>query len=585
MRNYSFIFILLLVAMFGCEKSAPGSPENPDEPAVPTVVTVSTDKARYNPGDEVTFTTDQELTSGVKIRYRHLNELIAETSSAGKTWTWKVPAVDFTGYMVDIYKMVAGKEKAYGSVAVDVSSDWARFPRYGFLSKFGQMSNDEMQAVISNLNRYHINGLQFYDWHFKHHRPLAGTPAIPDNLWTDIANRETSLSTVRNYISEAHVHNMKTMFYNLAYGALNDAESEGVKAEWYLYDDNLHNAKDKIDLPAPLFKSNIWLLDPSNTGWQQYMAQKNKDVYAVFDFDGYHIDQLGNRDRILYSYSGNPVDMPATFNPFIKAMKQNEPQKRLVMNAVNQYGQEGIALSPVDFLYSEVWAPNEGYGDLVRIIQDNNTFSKNTKNTILAAYMNYNLAGSAGNFNTPGVLLADAVIFAFGGAHLELGEHMLGKEYFPNNNLQMRTDLKEALVHYYDFMVGYQNLLRDGGTFNSPQVASADTQIDLNNWPPQLNKVSIVGKEIENKQVIHLINFTNAVHLNWRDANGTQSFPKVVENFKLDFTTAKTVKKIWMASPDFNCGAATEISFSQSGSKVSFSLPQLQYWDMVVVEY
>ncbi|MDP2338126.1 MAG: glycoside hydrolase family 66 protein [Bacteroidota bacterium] len=67
-------------------------------------------------------------------------------------------------------------------------------------------------------------------------------------------------------------------------------------------------------------------------------------------------------------------------------------------------------------------------------------------------------------------------IAAAGGAHLELSEHMLGKEYFPNNNLQMRPDLKEALVHYYDFMVGYQNLLRDGGTFNSPQVASADTQ-------------------------------------------------------------------------------------------------------------
>lgn len=95
----------------------------------------------------------------------------------------------------------------------------------------------------------------------------------------------------------------------------------------------------------------------------------------------------------------------------------------------------------------------------------------------------------------------------------------------------------------------------------------------------------MVGKDIENKQVIHLINFTNAVNLNWRDADGTQAFPKTVENFKLDFTTAKTVKKIWMASPDFNCGAATEISFSQSGNKISFSLPQLQYWDMVVVEY
>ena len=60
--------------------------------------------------------------------------------------------------------------------------------------------------------------------------------------------------------------------------------------------------------------------------------------------------------------------------------------------------------------------------------------------------MNYDLANNMGTFNTPGVLLTNAVIFALGGSHLELGEHMLCKEYFPNSNLGMSSELQEAMV-------------------------------------------------------------------------------------------------------------------------------------------
>ncbi len=34
--------------------------------------------------------------------------------------------------------------------------------------------------------------------------------------------------------------------------------------------------------------------------------------------------------------------------------------------------------------------------------------------------MNYNKADNRGEFNTPGILLTDAVMFALGGSHLEL---------------------------------------------------------------------------------------------------------------------------------------------------------------------
>ena len=62
---------------------------------------------------------------------------------------------------------------------------------------------------------------------------------------------------------------------------------------------------------------------------------ENDDVYANLDFDGYQIDQLGNRgDR--YDYDGNKVNLPKGYASFIEAMKQKHPDKRLVMNAVSQ---------------------------------------------------------------------------------------------------------------------------------------------------------------------------------------------------------------------------------------------------------
>jgi dextranase len=253
---------------------------------------------------------------------------------------------------------------------------------------------------------------------------------------------------------------------------------------------------------------------------------------------------------------------------------------------VNQYGQQNnIATSAVDFLYTEVWSPNDNYSDLATIIQNNDSWSSNTKKSVLAAYMDYNNAGSSGSFNTPGVLLTDAVIFAFGGSHLEIGEHMLGKEYFPNSNLLMKKDLQKGMIRYYDFLVAYENLLRDGGSFNDPDLVSTDGKATFNNWPPQAGSVSVIGKDMGTKEVIHLVNFANTSSLTWRDTNGTQTIPNTLQNLSFTYTPSNPVNKLWYASPDIDGGIPKQILFTLSGSNISFILPSLQYWDMIVAEY
>ena len=579
-------YFLWCVISLSCKKNdSPGgngilnNPQRTD-----TSINLITDKALYKPGDIIDFSIDKSLPASAKIRYRQLDKVIAETNISGKTWTWTAPATDYTGYMVDIYIIEGGKEKIYGATAVDVSSDWTKFPRYGFLSAYGLLSNNYMDSVINNLNRLHINGLQFYDWDYDHQQPLAGSVANPAASWLDIASRKNYKSTVDYYIASAHNHNMKAMSYNLCYGALNDAAATGVSDTWYMYKDQSHNEKVVLNLSTP-FKSNIYLTNPGNASWQQYLAAKTQDMYHVYAFDGFHVDQVGDLGT-HYDYNGNVIDVPQGFASFLSSMKAYAPTKRLVMNAVNQFGQQNnIATSPVDFTYTEVWAPNEGYADLKTIIQNNITWSNNTKPTILTAYMDYNVANSTGYFNTPGVLLTDAVIFAYGAAHLEMGDHMLCKEYFPNNNLQMKPDLQQAMIHYYDFLTGYENLLRDGGTFNIPDIISSDGKTLLNYFPPHNGSISVIGKDMGDKQIIHLINFANASSFDWRDTNGNQTTPNTLQNISYILTTDKPVKKLWMASPDINDGALQQISFTTSGNAVSFKLPSLQYWDMIVADY
>lgn len=518
------------------------------------------------------------------ISYFHLDhqiekQLIAVTSDP-IFWTWQPPPTDYRGYLAEIILRDDTSALDTTWIAVDVSSDWGKFPRYGFLSTYPYLSDSAIIKTIAELSRYHINGLQFYDWHYKHHLPLSGSPEHPAETWNDIANRTNYLSTVAGYIQAAHEHNMQAMSYNLLFGAYRDAAMDGVRNDWRLYKDPFHSQPDFHDLPSS-WASDIYLIDPSNPQWINYIMSKTEDAFAVLNFDGWHIDQLGDRGP-LYNYAGQPVSLPDTYSPFIREAKKSL-QTHLVMNAVNQYGQAQIATAPVDFLYTEVWSPNNSYSSLVSIIRQNQSWSNSTLATVLAAYVNRSRSSQPGVLNAPAVLLADAVIFAAGGAHLELGEHMLANEYFPNDNLHMSDELKKQLITYYDFLVAYQNLLRDGGDFNQDYLQS-EGKISIRN-NARKGSVWSFAKELQNRRIFHLINFVNATTLEWSDEKSDQPEPDVLENMPVFFTSSRDVKSLWYASPDVAGGTAHRLAYNQHGDTVRCVIPTLKYWDMLIADY
>lgn len=553
-------------------------------------VDLSTDKACYLPGEAVRFTASQ-MPADAKVRYRKGAEILKEENLSATSWEWTPSGPDFTGYMVEIYTPAAeNSEMILGTIAVDVSSDWTKFPRYGFVATFdrSKLADGVIESEMAFLNRCHINGVQFQDWHNKHHWPLGGTRDNLLDVYKDIANREVSTAVVKKYIDVQHNLGMKSIFYNLCFGALDDAASDGVKEQWYAFRNDRRGDKDLHQLPDS-WKSSIYLLDPSNPEWQAYIGDRNDDVYANFDFDGYQIDQLGQRSD-LYDYNGARINLPKGYASFIDAMKTRHPSKRLVMNAVSSYGASQIAGSgKVDFCYNEVWNDEPDFADLHKIIKANDTYSSNSLRTVFAAYMNYDKAGrTSGEFNTPGVIMADAVMMALGGSHLELGDHMLSREYFPASPLAMSEELQTAMIRYYDFMTAYQNLLRGTSTQAEFQAAltcaDPSAKITVAAWPPKKGNVTTYARKVGNADVIHLLNFRNIDNLSWRDLEGTRSMPRLTRDLPLSINYSRKVNRIWTASPDYHGGAVVELPFRQTDGKVTFTLPALKYWSMIVIE-
>lgn len=160
-------------------------------------ITIQTDKAVYSPGEKVTLILSKIPKDG-RVRYRHLDQILKDEPILSAQWDWLPPPTDFKGYLVEIYRKSGDTEKTLGSIAVDVSSNSVDFPRNGFLSAYGDLDTKYMESVMNDLNRYHMNVVQFQDWEFKHHEPLAGTVDHPSGSWLDIANRKNMRSTVEH---------------------------------------------------------------------------------------------------------------------------------------------------------------------------------------------------------------------------------------------------------------------------------------------------------------------------------------------------------------------------------------------------
>ena len=596
-------------------------------------VELTTDKVRYEPESTVRFTSKYLLPDNAKVRYLHGNTVVKTDEIGGKqSWSWKVPAQNFTGYLAEIYVADGIAEQTLATIGVDVSTEWGRFPRYGFVSHYGSDKTvEQVKKEVDMLNRYHMTGIQFYDWQWKHHIPFPQD----STKWKDIGLRDVYKSSIENYINRLHGVGSKCMFYDLVYGVTGrvvDGKPEtvdnfdghdGISSDWGWID--LHEKKGggydlrQVQYPLGAWPS-IYVMNPGNQNWVNYLSGSINKVYQNLAFDGFHIDQLGHQRDAYYvnlkskKVNGQKVytdgdrrdthDFEGYFANFINCMKADNHNKSLVMNAVSTFGGSKIVgTKNVEFGYNEMWGDDDYLWNYRKIIQDNRRNNgKNTFNTVFAAYLHCR-NGNGGQFHTSSALFGNATIFALGGSRIELsGDHMLFTEYFPDDARKMSDKLQKSIIHYYDFLVAYENYLRDGNAETSvnmtmdgvnvvawdlsdpnPSVADAADQT-IGPKPYSVNTYSTTKGNVTAIQLLNYSNFSRD-NFNIRDIKETMPEPNVLLNKKIVLDDAAPVARIWVASPDCFGGAPQEVVFTQNNGKVTFTLPSLEYWTMVVVEH
>ncbi len=596
------------------------------------IIIDGTDKARYAPGEEAVITASvRNLTEKeaddilLEMNVYHLGEAvysqqqrlaIAPGEEKGLSLNWQSPDTDYQGYLICL-KLTDSKGNyiAQDTAGMDVSSDWVKFPRYGYLCDYGEEENTEEK--IAQMNRYHINAIEYYDWHALHHEPIPEevTRQSP-GVWEDWSGREIYGETVRNYIQNAQDRNMVNMAYNMIYAGTDSFVKDGSgnptkAADWQIYfapENERGEGMFTFKMGAsPSGNGNLFFMNPLNTDWQDYIFSQEKHDLEVLDFDGWHGDTVGDWGKMVDAF-GNPLgtgedgesiyEVKDTYRQFLNAAKEALEGYYLSFNPVGAQGIEQVNTSNSDVLYTEFWPWDQDrdgvlydtYQSLVteveRTMEESKPYSADGKgkSLVVKAYINY--YKTTGTMNVPGVLLCDAAVYAAGGSRLELGNgnHMLHVEYYPDDDIPMGDELQEAMAKMADFTVAYENLLRDGQFTTENRVEIAEHQVSRDG---QGDTIWAYTRADGKYEILHLINLLGTDN-EWRDERGKKEAPAYTENLSVKYYTEKKMTQVHMASFSFADGMSRELSFEQgedsNGKYIRFTVPSLEYWDMIYMK-
>ena len=580
---------------------------------------IYTDKSRYNPGDTAKVTvefhnTSQSAISRLVVQPRHLNKKagepftvdcsIAASATGSTTFDWAVGTADYTGYMLEI-SAENSKDRVIdtGSVAVDVSSDWTKFPRYGYVREFedGVDTTGKIQAMT----KYHINVIEYYDWQHLHHQPLAPQEMLDQGWYTDWANRRIYVSTLKNYVRDAKNSNMASMAYDMIYAGTNsffEGEENAVHKTWQIKfreGNSQGEGEFKFQMGQGLADGTLFFVNPLNKDWQTYIFSEVNKALDYFGFDGWHGDTVGdwgdmtdaNGNPLGYDENGNPIYSVAdTYKQFLDAAKDNLNGRYLTFNPVGAKGIENANKSKVDALYTEFWPwdiarDGSNYATYESLVKEIEWSAQDSggKSLAVKSYINNDGKDSSGYMNTPAVMLVNAAVFAAGGNRVEIGngDRILHNEYYPWDNVLMDDELKAGMRNVYDFAVAYENLLRDGQT-------TTDQKVVVENYPAsttgESNKIWTYTREGNGYQMLHLINLLGTDN-EWRDTEKTKAAPTQVSNLAVKYYYTGDVNSVYLATPDEDGGCTKALPFEKgtdaNGNYVKLQIPSLNYWDMI----
>ncbi|HLO17199.1 MAG TPA: glycoside hydrolase family 66 protein [Anaerolineales bacterium] len=521
----------------------------------------------YSPGEIVTFFIELETSTPQDIQLRifikHLADrsviieqtLHCELGAQTVHMQWTPPAKP-AGYSARLEILSANISQAlHATAAFDVLNSWIDFPRYGFLTDFSA-SRADPETVLKKLTRFHINGLQFYDWQYRHDQLLAPTEEYVDPL-----GRVMSLASIRKLVDVAHRHGMAAMPYLAIYAA--SADFWSAHPDWALYD--------KDGNPIAFGENFLGLMDPSaGRPWSEHLLAECARALENIPFDGLHIDQYGD-PKHAWDSQHNPVDLPRAFVDFIQLASGQHPNQIILFNAVGNWPTEVLAESAVDFMYIEVWPPDVEYHHLAEVVLNAVRLSHG-KSVVIALYLPANYPANN--------LLADAVILACGGTRIELGEdaRLLSDPYFPKHE-EISSDLYSQLRSFSDFAVRNGEWLRPYALSTAVKEAWAGGELNPK-FISNDDSIWAVARKYPKLLVVQLVNFSGLdPHQRWDKEHVA---PTLCENVFVKIETPQPPSQIlWDCLEQID--GPQVLNFEYSNGTLTFQIPQIHFIGLVAI--
>jgi dextranase len=475
---------------------------------------------------------------------------------------WQPPGEAPRGYGLDIHLLTAdGHSLASLSSSFDVLEHWTQMPRYGFLSDFSPARPDPGET-LDGLLAYRINALQFYDWMYRHDTLLADHEPYYDPL-----GRLISRQTIDELIQAAHERQVAAMPYTAVYGASLDFLY--THPEWGLFGPE--------GKPVYFFDF-LAIMDPRPAApWTRHLLSEYQQMLQHTAFDGIHIDQYGD-PKLGFDAQGQSFDLAQPLAKFIDAARRVVDEQRssgtVIFNAVGNWPIEAVAPAEQDLVYIEVWPPLNEFSDLHNLIVSAQPFGGG-KPVILAAYIPPEWPVN--------VRLADAVIFASGGGHIELGEQrgLLADPYFPKYG-RLTPDLEKTLQDLYAFAVRYQELI---GPHNLDATPKFEPHFKFEpTSQPEVVNIQLFARESGNHTALSLVNFSGLAHTSWNQP--LSEAPQPLEHLPVQIDRLdRPPQRIWLATPDGEELGLKSLPFKMNEDSLLFELPSLLYWDLIFIEW
>ena len=488
------------------------------------------DRAFYHPHEAVTINIPGEY----KGTIWHLDDVIAEITGENQL-EWLPPPDTKRGYGVCIE---VGDQVHW--TAFDVLTHWTENPRYGYLFDFSpERESDDFSWLLA----HHINGLQFYDWQYRHDTLLP-----PAQNYLDPLGRELSLQTVKHLIDVAHHHNIAAIPYTAIYAASPEFAKD--HSDWGFYD---------VDGQLIDFADGFLKIMKLDSPWQNHFIAECARLLNKMPFDGIHVDQYGD-PRTGFNDRGQPVNLPQSFAETLQNLRRQldsgNNQYTLLFNLVHNFPIEAMGSVPLDFLYCELWEPQTTLGDLARVAKLNRKVAAN-RPPVIAAYINPVYEES--------IKLAQSVIAASGAYHIAHGESglFLSDPYFPKAQ-PLSPHLARHLKRIADLQVACGELL----AFAEPALIAVT--VDHN--------VLVITRRWEKGVVINLIN----AHPNQR-WDQIQEKPQPRTDIHLQIEFIRDVERVWMTSPDTE-SPPQKLDFVMNMDRLHLTIPRLDYWTLICIQ-